>query len=81
MAKLHNIIEYNSGVVAIVAHVDKKYQAQAQQVATQFEKDHAIQVLINASIDDKNHKYRQIEYYLSNFKLLERSHIALDLLI
>lgn len=82
LAKLHNIIEYNAGVVAIVAHVDKKYQTQAQQVAAQFEKEHdTIKVLINSDIDYKNHKYRQIEYYLSNFKLLEQSHITFDYIV
>ena len=81
LSKLNNIIEYNSSVVAIIVHVDKQYQEGAIQVAEQFEKENSIKVLINSNISYKNHKYRQIEYYLSNFALLEQSNIKFDYIL
>ncbi|QIM61882.1 acetylgalactosaminyl-proteoglycan 3-beta-glucuronosyltransferase [Pasteurellaceae bacterium Orientalotternb1] len=80
--KLSNIIEYNPETTIIVAHINKKHLTQEILIkANQFEKEHNIKLIINFDVDYNNYKFRQIEYYLSNFQKLIESKVEFDYIV
>ncbi|OOR88702.1 hypothetical protein B0182_09380 [Moraxella bovis] len=68
MRKLDNIIEYNFGIVVIILHLNPKFiSIDISNKLYEFENQHNVKIIINSEISYENFKYKQVEYYLSNF--------------
>ncbi|AKG06908.1 hypothetical protein AAX06_00385 [Moraxella bovoculi] len=82
MRKLDNIIEYNFGIVVIILHLNPKFiSIDISNKLYEFENQHNVKIIINSEISYENFKYKQVEYYLSNFNQLLLSNIDFDYIV
>ena len=76
LKRINNIFEYNKNISAIVIHCNSKFaNKEIIQDINDLSKDNQVEILLNFQDDYTDYKYRQAEYHLNNFKLLESKKI------